>query len=69
MAAVVKTMAELAPIMILQANSSTRKNADDNKAEKSSVSYLQNVLRKNGFPNVRVVAPPLYDRGLLIGKN
>ena len=68
MAAVVQKAAELAPVMILQANTGTRAEAGDNKATKSSLSYLHTLLEQNGFPNVETVAPSGFPRPLLIGR-
>jgi glycosyltransferase involved in cell wall biosynthesis/2-polyprenyl-3-methyl-5-hydroxy-6-metoxy-1,4-benzoquinol methylase len=68
MAAVVRKAAELAPVMILQAKTDTRKTATENKAQKSSLPFLKNMLEKNGFPHVEVVAPKQFTRPLLIAR-
>jgi SAM-dependent methyltransferase len=65
---VVRKVSELAPLMVIQANSSTRQEAACNKAEKSSVRFLEGLLRRNGFPEATVVAPKGYSRPLLIGR-
>lgn len=68
MARVVHKASELAPIMVVQAKTTTRRDAADNKAEKSSVPFLKNLLEENGFPSVEVYAPQNYSRPLLVGK-
>ena len=40
----------------------------DNKAEKSSLSFLRALLEEHGFPRVDVFAPAGYSRPLLIGR-
>ncbi|MEW6718158.1 MAG: class I SAM-dependent methyltransferase [Chloroflexota bacterium] len=69
MARIVRRVAELAPVMVLQAKVDTRPEAEDNKAEKSSIPFLQNLLETNGFPHVEIHAPPGYSRPLLVGRN
>ncbi len=68
MTRVVRRAAELAPVMVLQAKTDTRPEAEDNKAEKSSVPFLQALLQANGFPHVEIHAPRGYSRPLLVGK-
>ena len=67
MARVVRKAATIAPTMIVQVNSGTRSQAADEKAEKSSLSFLKRLLEQNGFPNVETVAPENYERPVLIG--
>jgi tRNA A-37 threonylcarbamoyl transferase component Bud32 len=64
---VIRRAAELAPLMILQANTATRHSAANRKAQKSSLSFLKNQLEQNGFPRVDVFAPKGYSRPLLVG--
>ncbi len=64
---VVRRVAELAPLLILQAKTDTRAAAGD-KARKSSRSFLRSLLEGNGFPRVEIVAPAGYSRPLLIGR-
>ncbi|MCB1037591.1 MAG: class I SAM-dependent methyltransferase, partial [Acidobacteria bacterium] len=64
----VRRAAELAPVMVLQAKGDTRSRAPSNKAKKSAPEYLERLLRENGFPEVRSVAPRGFSRPLLIGR-
>lgn len=66
MARVVRKASELAPLIVIQAKTDTRLEAKDNKAEKSSVAFLNRLLKENGFPEVEVFAPPDYSRPLLV---
>lgn len=54
MAKIVRKAAELAALIVIQAKTDTRKEARDNKAEKSSVTFLKRLLEENGFPWVEV---------------
>lgn len=68
MVAVVRRASELAPMMILQANDSTRAHAGNEKAKKSSSHYLAELLKQNGFPQVEVFGANKHPRPLLIGR-
>jgi hypothetical protein len=68
MAAVVRRARELAPLMVLQANTATRAEAAEDKAAKSSLEFLAHLLRENGFPAIETFAPPGYARPLLVGR-
>lgn len=68
MAAVVQHVSNLSPTMILQANIGTRRNAEDNKADKSSTKYLEKLLIDSGYPDVKIFAPKGFTRPLLIGQ-
>jgi len=67
MARVVRKASTLAPVMIVQAKDDTRPEAGD-KRIKSSTSFLKELLEKNGFPNVDVIAFRGYPRPILIGR-
>ena len=67
MAAVVRKAAELSPVLILQAKSDTRADAEENKSEKSSLRFLRELMEKNGFPVVRTFEAGGFNRPLLIG--
>ncbi len=67
-AKVVRKASELAPVMVVQANTATRPEAAAAKAEKSSVPFLEKALRENGFPDVEVFWPKGYTRPILVGK-
>ncbi len=67
MAETVRRAADLAPVFIVQANDATRPKAADDKARKTSTAFLEQLLKDNGFPEVRVVAPRGYPRPLLVG--
>ena len=68
MAQVVRKAAELAPVMIVQANTKSRSKGGNRKAEKASVPFLKNLLEDNGFPSVEIFAPTNYPRPLLVGR-
>jgi SAM-dependent methyltransferase len=63
---VVCRAAEIAPIMVVQANVSNQQ--DSQKQIKASIPFLKKLLEKNGFPDVKVFAPKKYARPLLIGR-
>ena len=65
---VVERLAELVPLVILQAKDDTRAEAANNKAEKSTAAYLADLLRGHGFPEVEIHAPPGFARPLLVGR-
>jgi tRNA A-37 threonylcarbamoyl transferase component Bud32 len=67
MVAVVRRAAELSPVMVLQAKTDTRVDAPDNKAAKSQVPFLREILVANGFPHVTLHAPQHFSRPLLVG--
>ena len=67
MAAVVRKASQLAPMLILQAKTDTRSDAAENKSEKSALSFLKELMEKNGFPQVETIAPSGFSRPLLIG--
>ena len=54
--------------MVVQATTDTRDGAEQNKARKSSLEFLESVLRPNGFGEVRAITPRGYTRPLLIGR-
>ena len=68
MARIVRQASELAPIMVVQANQTTRPQAVDGKAEKSSPVFLKKLLEEHGFPRVDSFASPNYSRPLLVGR-
>jgi hypothetical protein len=68
MAEVVRRCSELAPIMVLQAKTNTRREAAANKADKSSEVFLKRLLEENGFLHVDAYAPENYSRPLLVGR-
>jgi hypothetical protein len=68
MVRVVKRAAEMAPVMILQANTATRREAAQEKSKKASVEFMYRLLTENGYPRVEIFAPHRYGRPLLIGK-
>ena len=66
MAKILRRASELAPIMVVQAKTDTRSEAEENKAEKSSVAFLKKLLEENGYPEVRLFAPKNFTRPLLV---
>lgn len=42
---------------------------DAHSYEKASVEYAVKILKENGFPQIKVIAPPEYSRPLVIGQN
>ena len=66
MAAVVHRAAQLAPVMIIQANTSLEQIPQ--KRKKASVAFLRQLLEQAGFDKIEVVAPPNFTRPILIGK-
>lgn len=68
MASVVRQASKLAPTLVLQAKTDTRKEAAEGKAEKSSVAFLARLMRNNGFPDVSTHGPKGFSRPLLIGR-
>jgi SAM-dependent methyltransferase len=68
MASVVRKAAEMAPLIVVQANVETRREAADDKSEKSSLSFLHKLLLDNGFPHVDVHAPKGFSRPILVGR-
>ncbi len=68
MARVVRRAAELAPVMIVQANTGTRASAGNDKAKKSSLAFLKRLLECNGYPDVEVHTRNGNVRPLLIGR-
>ena len=64
MARIIQKASELAPIMVLQANT----EIEPNLAERASVAFLKKLLEENGFPQVAIFARPNYPRPLLVGK-
>lgn len=68
MARVMRRVSELAPVMVLQAKTDTRPEAEANKAEKSSLPFLKDLLETNGFPHVEIHAPKGFTRPLLVGR-
>ena len=67
MGAVVRRASHIAPMMVVQANSSTRAEAPHQKAEKSSVPFLKNLLEQNGFERVEIHNHANHPRPILIG--
>ncbi len=69
MARIVRKAAELAPIMIVQANDKDgSKKTEVGMRRKKSVAFLEKLMRENGFPNIEISAPPRYSRPLLVGR-
>jgi SAM-dependent methyltransferase len=68
MAKVVRRSSELAPAMILQANTATRSEAAEEKTKKSSVAFMTSLLKDNGYPKVEIQSLKGYSRPILIGK-
>ncbi|MCH9647231.1 MAG: methyltransferase domain-containing protein [Deltaproteobacteria bacterium] len=68
MAQVVRRAAELAPMMVLQAKNDTRAQATENKAQKSTLTFLKRLLQANGFPQVEEFAPDGFSRPMLLGR-
>ncbi len=66
MAAVVQRAAEIAPMMIIQANTSTEQVPA--KRKKASVAFLRQLLEQAGFDKIELVAPPNFTRPILIGQ-
>ena len=64
----VRRAAELAPVLVVQAKTDTRRDAADAKAKKSSIEFLKSLIEGNGFPDCEVVEPAGYPRPLLIGR-
>lgn len=69
MASIVRRAANLAPVMIIQANVATRKEAAQQKSEKASTKFLKQLLVDNGFPYVEVYAPEGFSRPILVGRS
>lgn len=67
MASVVRRIAEIAEVLVLQAKTDTRSEAGSDKAKKSSLGFLRELLERHGFPRVEIIAPAGYTRPLLIG--
>lgn len=68
MGKIVRRSSELAPLMILQANITTRREAADRKSKKSSIEFSGKLLRDNGFSEVKVYRLRGYTRPVLVGK-
>ena len=68
MSRIVRKVSEISPIMILQVKTDTRPEAAEDKARKSSVGFLKEMLENNGFPKVKVISPAGYNRPLLAGR-
>jgi SAM-dependent methyltransferase len=66
MARMVRKIAELAPILVLQAN--VGHDISLPNRSKKRASFLKHVLEENGFPHITIVAPAHYSRPLLIGR-
>jgi len=66
MAKVVRRVSELAPVMVLQANTRSK---PPGRRERASFAFLKNLLEENGFPNVETFAPSGYNRPLLVGRS
>jgi SAM-dependent methyltransferase len=66
MARVVRRASDLAPIMVLQAN--TLSTPKGGRRERASIAFLTELLEDNGFPEVELFAPPDYNRPLLVGQ-
>jgi predicted nicotinamide N-methyase len=65
---VVRRASELASTIVVQAKTNTRPEAPENKAKKSSVPFLRELLQENGFPDVRLFDPDGFTRPLLVGR-
>ena len=67
-AKVTRHISTVSEYFVIQCNTSRDIGREDMHVyEKASVEYLTNVLKQNGFPNVRMIAPKGYPRPLLIG--
>ncbi len=64
----VRRAAELAPILVLQAKTDTRRDAADGKATKSSLEFLTALLERDGLFRCHAVGPANYSRPLLIAE-
>jgi len=68
MAQVIRQASKMAPVCVLEANISTRSDALEEKQRKSSLQFLHQLLKENGFPSVEVFKLNNYNRPLLIGR-
>ena len=66
MAMVVQKAAQIAPMMIIQANTSTEQ--EPAKRKKASVEFLYQLLEQAGFDQIDIVAPLNFTRPILIGQ-
>ncbi len=57
----------IAPCFVVQANETTRTHAADKKAEKSSVPFLEDLLRRVGFETVEVRNRGAFGRPISAG--
>ncbi len=67
MGRIVARAAEIAPIMVIQANRRASVLSDLDKPRRASVDFLTDLLRKNGFPTTHLYDPPGTTRPLVIG--
>jgi hypothetical protein len=67
MARVTQRVSELAPVFVVQANTRVPL-ADDGRAGRASLSFLKELLERNGFPRIDIHAPKGYPRPLLVAK-
>jgi SAM-dependent methyltransferase len=66
---VIKHISTISNVLVLQCNLARDiERADEYTYKKASVEYTVGLLRNNGFPVIRVVAPKYYDRPLVIGE-
>ena len=64
-----KYINSISDIFLLQCN--IAKNigrSDQHTYEKASIQYTVNILKKNGFPVIKVMKPFKYTRPIVIGK-
>ena len=67
MEAVVRRASEISSLFVIQANIIAGSTWDSDKPRRASVEFLNNLLKKNGFPHVDIIVPSLSTRPLLIG--
>ena len=67
MEAVVRRASEISSFFVIQANTIAGSTWDSDKPRRASVEFLNNLLKKNGFPHVDIIVPSLSTRPLLIG--
>ncbi len=65
----VRYISSITNVFVAQCNIRQNINREDaHSYRKASVEYTAEVLKKNGFPNTRIIAPPEYSRPLVIGQ-
>jgi serine/threonine protein kinase len=69
-AKLVRFLSRITDTMALECNTDLQiERTDPHTYEKASVAYAVNVLKRNGFSGVDVIAPSGYSRPLVIGRN